>query len=768
MKGEKYASGGMVCVRRTFQRNFRLLASKNATHRNGNEPKIRVGRDYSLSDGEGDEIMVGIHGRRLQGRGYHRRAGGNKTTGSGIPSFSCYTVAGRPLTLGNSWHSIRNHTVAAFGGGPQGVDGRVPRMFYGYGDEFPRETPQVPQKSLMGLTLTDPYHLYLSLTSLGTLQKDEYQLRAMKQLQKLYHRIIDYLPPEEMLVRLSLLLRELELQQILIENRHVSHRRFIHNLFRKDPAAEKKQLVKYLTDEEELIDYPSPQGLLIYGEVGCGKSMLMDIFASSLPHKSKMRWHFNNFILWVYTEMHQIQQERLFTATFTNGQGKLSLTMENEFILFEIAQKMISRNTILMLDEFMMPDIASANIIKILFTYYFKLGGVLVATSNKLPEELYASEFHKASFKSFVAVLNAQCQSVDMRSTKDYRTTLASDSESYLVVKQDNSEHDGEWMQLVRRTVLGMDESHEAVRGEWPLEKLGSVPGKFSVYNRLVTLPMTWKDKEQSVVYLNFSEICKGLHSSSDYITLASKYRTVVLDGVPVMTTKMKNEARRFITLLDAIYESKCRFFMRSDADVDFLFFPDAAYADQPEILKKLALDENDVTRLEVQDEEMFAKTAIAMSNPYRPNVSTYDQSHTETYDDYEKNKKVDFTNASAFTGEDEKFAYKRAVLRIKEMVNTESWRRQDRWVPIDATMRPWEKLSVKPMKDPVLGNPLLGITDAHSEIPNTTPELKTSPKIQGDHHFWAMGPWTNLQGRRLKDSIAKSWLVLSMRSRET
>ena len=711
--------------------------------------------------------------------------------------------------------SRRSYSVETFGGGPQGVAGRIPRMLYESSqDQLKYETAKVPQSESspktrtslvgteladtdpvstnpMGLTLTDPYHLYISLTALNTLQKDEQQLRAMKQLQKLYHRIIDYVPPEEMLVRLSLLLRELELQGILIESRSVSHRRFLRNLFRKDPAAEKKQLVKYLTDEEELMEFPSPQGLLIYGEVGCGKSMLMDIFASSLPHRSKMRWHFNNFILWVYTEMHQIQQEHLLTATVTNGQRRLSLTMENEFILFEIAQKMISRNTILMLDEFMLPDIASANIIKILFTYYFKLGGVLVATSNKLPEDLYANEFHKASFKSFVEVLNARCQSVDMRSTKDYRTLLASDSESYLVVKQDNPQHEDEWMDLVRRRVLGLTEEDQGVVEKWPLEMLGGIPGEFLVYNRVVELPLTWEGAEypelqeaastsklsiedtsstnmsrsfskshnkSSVVYLNFSQICEGLHSSSDYITLASKYQTVVLDGVPVMTTKMKNEARRFITLLDAVYESKCQFFMRSDVEIDFLFFPDAIYADKPEILKKLALEDSGSNALAVQDEEMFAKTAIALSNPYRPNVSTYDQSHTETYDDYLKNTKVDFKNASAFTGEDEKFAYKRAILRIREMVNSDSWRCPDRWVPVDKTMRPWERNEVE--------IPPKVTRDVHVDS-KVTKATRSTPDILGDHHFWAMGPWTYQQGKRLKDSIAKSWLVLSMRNRE-
>ena len=97
-----------------------------------------------------------------------------------------------------------------------------------------------------------------------------------------------------------------------------------------------------------------------------------------------------------------------------------------------------SKNSILMLDEFVLPDIASANIIKILFTFYFKLGGVLVATSNKLPEELYSTDFSKRKFKDFVGILNMRCQSIDMKSEKDYRTYFANESSKilYMVTKK--------------------------------------------------------------------------------------------------------------------------------------------------------------------------------------------------------------------------------------------------------------------------------------------------------------------------------------------
>lgn len=704
------------------------------------------------------------------------------------------------------YHLARSYSSIALGSGPHGVDGRLP-YFQPFGSFDSSEAPNKskPQQDT-GVSITDPYILYQNYINQGLLEKDELQLRVMKEFQKLYHRVVDYSPPEELAIKISLILRQIEIKHaeaVAKENgkKLILPFNAIQNMFRKDPNAEKKQLIKFITDEEELTNFASPQGLLIHGEVGCGKSMLMDMFAASLPHKSKMRWHYNNFILWVYSEMHKIQKERLFTATISNGRKNQKMTMENEFILFEVAQKMINKNTVLMLDEFMLPDIASANIIKILFTYYFKLGGVLVATSNKLPEELYSNEFHKTKFKSFVAILNSRCQTIDMRSNKDYRSIFASssDHDPYLVIKQENEDHEHVWSKLIKTKALRISEELELCNSNIKIHQLDAKPASFTVYNRTTHIPLTFKDN--SICYLEFQHICQGLFSSSDYITLASRFKTIIVDNVPVLTTKMKNEARRFITLLDAIYEAKCQFFMRSDVPIDSLFFPDAAG-----ILHMNDIGDN---RLEVQDEEMFAKTAIAMSNPYRPNVSSYDQEHTETYDDYEaakeeeemKQKKLDFKDLKAFTGEDEKFAYKRAVLRIKEMVSSEIWKNSDRWVPIDASMRPWESSStsdsiyglsrgtkasedlqeaeekldqlikendsIKLLTKNLLVNDLPRDVSKSFDIPFRLFNSRLAPIFSGIQHFWAMGAWSGEQGQRLKDGIVRAWIRTSARNRD-
>lgn len=633
------------------------------------------------------------------------------------------------------------------------------------------------------ISITDPFVLYQNYVAQGLLEKDEYQLRVMKEFQKLYQRVVDYKPPEELSIKISLLLRKIELKQVqaMINERENKGLKLLTvpfgsltRLFKRDAETQKNQVIRIITDEEELSNFNSPQGLLINGEVGCGKSMLMDLFAASLPHHLKMRWHFNNFVLWVYNEIHKIQNEKIVTSTLHHGK-RVKFSMENEFILFEIAQKMINKNTILMLDEFMLPDIATANIIKILFTYYFKLGGVLVATSNKLPEELYSNEFHKSKFKNFVNILNYRCKSVEMRSTKDYRELFALKSQGSpnSVVMYNNPDHEGQWRRLIKGRLLDLPNTSPLMDDTIPIRHpdLKGKPGSFKVYNRVTHLPLTFKDQ---ICYLDFDHICKGLYGSSDYITLASNYHTIVLANVPILTTKMKNEARRFITLLDAIYESKCQFYIKSTVPIDYIFFPDADESDAPEEIKDMARN-SDNNNLEVQDEEMFAKTAIATSSPYRPNTATYDQNHTSEYKESVVN---DYKDLKAFTGEDEKFAFKRAVLRIKEMVGSDIWRETDRWVPIAETMRPWEddtssfvyKKQIPPEDEKVnetIDRLLKDKTRLSQSLPRDISEAenipfrqfnqKFAPIFTNVQHFWTMGKWGNMT--RLKDGIVKSWI---------
>ncbi|ANZ73300.1 BA75_00147T0 [Komagataella pastoris] len=644
-------------------------------------------------------------------------------------------------------------------------------------------------------TLTDPLHIYQNYVSRGLLRQDEAQLRAAIQFQKLYKRVKDYKPHGDTQVKINSYIRQIELAD---RKKNVLGLRYSYRpkWFEKIQDNEKKDLIKVLTDEEELANFPSPMGLLVNGEVGCGKSMLMDIFAHSLPHSSKCRWHYNNFILWVYNEIHIIYERR----KLDNQDNHTCLSLENEFILLEVASKMIEKNTILMLDEFMLPDLASAKIVKILFTYFFKLGGVLVATSNRLPEQLYSTAFNKTQFKSFEAVLKLRCETYDMRSKQDYRQILSNEAKgqivSHLVIKKDDPE-ESQWAKLIAKAT-----NYE----------MGN-PATLTVYGR--KLPIPWHAR--GIAKFDFSDLCQTLFGPGDYISLASNYHTFIIDNVPVLTIRMRNDARRFITFLDAIYEARCQLIIRSEAGPDDLFFPD---------LKTSESSSEGSNSLDVQNEEMFSRTQMYLSNPYRPNVSSYDSGvGSRDFESAQHNTidrpmcKIDndFQNMKRFTGEDEMFAYKRAVSRIREMTGSEMWRESRDWLPIDASMRPWEKLEdvvLEPESEPnnmslleqlqksaaetesELGDHLLENPNIHDPSKFTKPgELHSDRdvsnqmlvhRIPPDYsdrrahgpifpfvsrfsqsfkdapvfkkmHFWSVGVWGN--GNRLKDEISKRWI---------
>lgn len=595
----------------------------------------------------------------------------------------CRVVARVP----RAWYSV---TTA----GPLGVDRGIPLAMqdadhsgFGTGRE---------------VALTDPFDVYLNYVRAGYLQPDEKQLRAMKEIQKLYYRVRDYTPPEELNIRTQLLLLELK-------RRSRRERESSWILYLTSDASNKRkknEVIKSLSHLDDSVVH-SPQGLLVNGEVGCGKSMLIDIFASCLPHKSKMRWHFHNFILWVFNEMHELQTKRDLGGTRDD---------ENDLMLFEIAQKMIMKNTVLILDEFMLPDIAAANIIKYLFTYYFRLGGVLIATSNKLPEDLYSNEFNKRQFHDFVGILHSRCQTIDMRSNRDYRTlTSTENAVPNIVIKSENRvSHDMQWQEMLR--TFNPTE-------EWAAATV-------CVFKREITLSKT----NGKVCYIDFKTICEGEYASSDYISILSHFHTIIIDHVPKITIKKKNEARRFITLLDALYELKCTLVLRCEVPIDELFF-----------------SEKETEESSMLDSEAFARATIDLSTPYRPNVSFYDQ-----VDDFSEStrktssikEKKDFADLKAFTGQDELFAYRRAVLRLKQMLYSPVWKTSgSHWVPLDASMRPWENEGVfnaMPVREA-------------AEIPGV--KRPEAPQFHSIQHFWALGKYGLDQGKRLKDDIARRWI---------
>ncbi|KAK9461718.1 AFG1-like ATPase-domain-containing protein [Lipomyces oligophaga] len=601
----------------------------------------------------------------------------------------------------------------------------------------------IREEQQTGLAITDPYVFYRQCVALGRISPDDAQLRAALEFQKLYYRVKDYTPPVDFRARLEKLARLLE------DSEQINHKIWY------SPERETVALIRTLSDEEELYDINCPQGLLIHGEVGSGKSMLMDLFADSLPHGSKRRWHYHNFMLWVYARIHRESERNRKASRLGIGQldrsGKLRVRLQEEFVLLQVAQDLMAESAILLLDEFMLPDIAAAKIVKTLFTYFFKMGGILVATSNRLPKELYSADFNKSQMSSFYNILQARCVTYDMRSGNDWRTILSEREnktveERYWVHEQGEnmkSNAEEEWTKYVEKVVGRKREGNAE---------------EIIVYGRRVQVP--WQNEGAAI--FKFSELCDSPLGSADYISLTARYHTIVIDDVPVLKVNMKNQARRLITLIDALYESRVRLIMRAQVPVEGLFFPDATVelAGQDDKLE----DEEDSL-----EQEMFSEVDMELESPSRPNVASYDE--TEKVRRFERaatpsaggsesgmetSKRADegYTKTSAFTGEDEKFAYKRAISRLREMTSSDEWWTEGQWSPVERSTREWETEDGLFDSGSAENSLWLGQSSGRNR---TNERQKDAPRFSL-MHFWSLVDWGRNAGRK-KDERTRRWL---------
>ena len=288
------------------------------------------------------------------------------------------------------------------------------------------------------------------------------------------------------------------------------------------------------------------RGLYVHGGVGRGKTMLMDLFFQELPSPRKRRAHFHDFMADCHARIHAHRQ------AVKRGEAR------GDDPIGPVAESIRAEARVLCFDEFSVTDVADAMVLSRLFDRLFDLGVTLVATSNVAPRDLYADGLNRARFVPFIARLESQCEVMALGSDgegEDYRQTARERGRVYVV---DGSQDRG-----------SLDAAWERFAGGKGAPATIERPGRnLAVPEAVGTDP---PGREGSAARFPFADLCGRPLGASDYAAIAHLYRTVAVEGVPVFSPATRNEAKRFIALIDTLYDAGTRLLVSAAAEPDDL-----------------------------------------------------------------------------------------------------------------------------------------------------------------------------------------------------